>query len=135
MTSPVRVWTNGSWPASTSARHWSAVRRSCQTIARVIGSPVRLFQATTVSRWLVMPIAAIRSAARSGDHLDGAGERCTPDLVGVVLDPAGAGLMLRQFALRDAVRRAVGRVEDRAGRGGAFVADEDQALGHCCSAI
>src|SRR3546814_17324656 len=66
-------------------------------------------------------------AARSGDHLDGAGERCTPDLVGVVLDHAGAGIMLRQFSLRDAVRCAVGRVEDRAGRVGAFVQENGRS--------
>ena len=39
-----------------------AVRRSCQTIARWIGSPVARSQTTIVSRWLVMPIAAIAPA-------------------------------------------------------------------------
>jgi hypothetical protein len=39
-----------------------AVRRSCHTIARASGFPVARSHATTVSRWLVMPMAAIRSA-------------------------------------------------------------------------
>ena len=51
-----------SCPASRSAAQKSAVRRSCQTSARASGSPVCRSQATTVSRWLAMPIAAIRSA-------------------------------------------------------------------------
>jgi hypothetical protein len=34
------------------------VRRSCQTSARWIGSPLSGSQATTVSRWLLMPIAS-----------------------------------------------------------------------------
>ncbi len=34
------------------------MRRSCHTIARCSGSPLRLSQATTVSRWFVMPTAA-----------------------------------------------------------------------------
>ena len=44
-------------PCSRSSSQRAAVRRSCQTIARWSGSPVRSSQATTVSRWLVMPIA------------------------------------------------------------------------------
>ena len=35
-----------------------AVRRSCQTIALQIGSPVTRSQTTVVSRWFVIPIAA-----------------------------------------------------------------------------
>jgi hypothetical protein len=38
------------------------VIRDCQTIASAIGSPVARSQTIVVSRWLVMPIAAIRSA-------------------------------------------------------------------------
>ena len=39
-----------------------AVRRSCQTIALQIGSPVARSQTTVVSRWLVMPMAATSAA-------------------------------------------------------------------------
>lgn len=37
----------------------SEVRRHCHTIALYTGSPVFLFQRSVVSRWLVMPMAAI----------------------------------------------------------------------------
>ena len=38
------------------------VRRHCQTMALAMGSPVFLSQITVVSRWLVMPMAAMSSA-------------------------------------------------------------------------
>ena len=41
------------------------VRVSCQTMALWMGSPVALSQMTVVSRWLVMPTAAIEEASRS----------------------------------------------------------------------
>ena len=44
--------------AAASSSQRAAVRRSCHTIARPYGRPVERSQATTVSRWLVMPIAA-----------------------------------------------------------------------------
>ena len=63
-------------PPRAAAAQKSAVRRSCQTIARASGSPLARSQATTVSRWLVMPIAAIRSAPPAAlDHRARAGER------------------------------------------------------------
>jgi hypothetical protein len=42
--------------AGSSAQR-SAVRRSCQTIARATGTPVVRFQTSVVSRWFVIPIA------------------------------------------------------------------------------
>ena len=42
--------------AGSSAQR-SAVRRSCQTIARCTGTPVVRFQRSVVSRWFVIPIA------------------------------------------------------------------------------
>src|SRR5689334_15068421 len=63
MTRPVRSRTSVSRPRCFSASHAAAVRRSCQTIALAIGSPVARFQITVVSRWLVMPIAAMSAAA------------------------------------------------------------------------
>ena len=56
MTSPVRSRTRSLWPASRSSSQRAAVRRSCQTSAWWSGSPVFGSQATTVSRWLVIPI-------------------------------------------------------------------------------
>ena len=40
----------------------SAVRRSCQTIARPSGCPVARSHTTTVSRWLVIPMPAMSFA-------------------------------------------------------------------------
>ncbi len=61
-TSPVRERTRSRCPCASSSAQRAAVRRSCQTIALAYGSPVVRSQATTVSRWLVMPIAATCSA-------------------------------------------------------------------------
>ena len=52
----------GSCPAVFRAAQMSAVRRSCQTIAGWIGWPVLRSQISTVSRWLVMPMAAMEAA-------------------------------------------------------------------------
>ena len=41
-----------------------AVRRHCQTIAGQTGAPVSLSQTTVVSRWFVMPMAAMSAADR-----------------------------------------------------------------------
>ena len=60
----MRAATNASCPASRSAAHAGAVRRSCQTTARWIGRPVARSQTSTVSRWFVMPIAATAPAPR-----------------------------------------------------------------------
>ena len=102
-TRPVRSLTRGRWPASAMARQAAAVRRSCHTMARCSGSPVRRSQATTVSRWLVMPMArATRPAGRP------AGRPPRPAWpgpavqisVGVVLDPARPGVVLGELAGR-----------------------------------
>ena len=76
----------------TSVRQSSAVRRSCQTIARWTGAPVVRCHRHTVSRWLVMPIAATSRAPRPrpGERARGRRERVLPDRLEVVLDPAGA---------------------------------------------
>ena len=98
MTRPVRSRTSCSWPASRSSSQRSAVRRSCQTSALWTGSPVFGSQATTVSRWLVIPIAfevgprdLRRRRARRG-HLPGH----IPDLVRHRARPSpGAGSAAR----------------------------------------
>ena len=58
-TSPVRSRTSASAPEAFSASHIAAVRRHCQTIARWIGLPVARSQTIVVSRWLVIPTAAM----------------------------------------------------------------------------
>ena len=42
-----------------------AVRGSCQTMARWTGSPVARSHTTVVSRWLVMPMAAMSAAGEA----------------------------------------------------------------------
>ncbi len=51
-----------SWPSARSAAQIAAVRRSCQTMAFWSGAPVARSQTSVVSRWLVMPMAAIPAA-------------------------------------------------------------------------
>lgn len=65
MISPVVRLTYSSRPRALSSSHSAAVRRSCQTIALCTGSPVARSQTTTVSRWLVTPMAAMSSAPHS----------------------------------------------------------------------
>ena len=93
----------------------------------VDGLPVVLSQTTAVSRWLVMPTAAMSCRVRlaldraRADDLAGV----VPDLRRVVLDPAGLreDLLVLHLAGRD---DAAGVVEDdRAGAGGALVDGED----------
>src|SRR6056297_2039330 len=60
--SPVRAVTVSSNPSALSDLQKSDVRRSCQTIALWTGLPVARSQTSVVSRWFVMPIAAILSA-------------------------------------------------------------------------
>ena len=57
-TGPVQV---AAGPRAT--RSSRAPRRSCQTMARWRGAPVRRSHTTTVSRWLVMPMAATGSSS------------------------------------------------------------------------
>ena len=45
----------------------SAVRVSCQTMARVTGRPVSVSHSTVVARWLVMPIAVRSDACRPAE--------------------------------------------------------------------
>ena len=62
--SPVFCENFFSSPCFFSLWQSAEVRRSCQTMALWIGLPVALSQMTTVSRWLVMPIAAMSEAPR-----------------------------------------------------------------------
>ena len=91
--------------APSARAQMSAVRRSCQTMAWWTGLPVRAIphdgglalvgdaDGGDVARALT-PALRQRLAQRA----DGA----CPDVLGVVLDPAGGGKMLREFLLRRA---------------------------------
>ena len=67
------------------------------------GAPVRRSQATTVSRWLVMPDGPGHPAGvgQAAGHLVQGVAHQAPDLVGVVLDPAGPGEVLGQLPVGD----------------------------------
>ena len=114
-------------PAPCSSAQSSAVRRSCQTIAGPSASPVRRSQKTIVSRWLVMPIAAIRSAPPALSTISRAQSSVFRQISSaIVLDPAGPRIMLGQLLLRRAEAGPVGREQHRPGAGRAFVDDEDR---------
>ena len=55
----------------------SAVRVSCQTIARLTGFPVCRFHSTDVSRWLVIPSPAICSGPIPASCNAWGSRRCT----------------------------------------------------------
>ncbi len=58
--SPVRSWMTWSKPSALRRSHIGAVRRHCQTMALANGWPVLRSHSNVVSRWLVMPMAAMR---------------------------------------------------------------------------
>ncbi len=106
-----------------------AVRRSCQTMARAIGLPVRRLQTTVVSRWLVIPIEAsfleeIRPALhRLADHC----ERHAPDLLGIVLHPAGLRVVLPELRVRPCHHAAAVVVDEDRGARGSLVDGKHEA--------
>ena len=62
MRSPVVSLMYPSMPAARRRSHSGAVRRHCHTMALHTGMPVTASQATVVSRWLVMEMAAMSRA-------------------------------------------------------------------------
>ena len=62
MTRPVFCRMVSTSPCFDRLSQYSAVLRHCHTMALQMGRPVVLFQTTVVSRWLVMPMAAISAA-------------------------------------------------------------------------
>ena len=102
---------------SASSSHRRAVRRSCQTMARCSGRPVDRSQATTVSRWLVIPMAAggsvcLRSVRASSSSV---AANVVQISIGVVLDPSGPGEVLGRAPGRR--RRRPGLARPRPGPG------------------
>ena len=110
----------GAHPAFTVARLF---------IASESGDTVRaaaLFAATAQLRDEVRDLAWVRHCLRTGD-------RGTPDLGSIVLDPPRLRIELRQFAVAHAVQRSIGREQHRPGRGRARVEHENQIVSHGCS--
>ncbi len=108
----------------------SAVRRSCQTMARCTAVPVARSHTTVVSRWLVMPIAAMSLAVTFGllQRLAAGRDRRGPDVLRLVLDPARGRKMLREFGLRGGGDRDVAAKHDGARGCGALI--DGQHKGH-----
>ena len=125
--SPVRLTSSTAAGSLPSTRQRSAVRRSCQTMARCTGFPVARSHTTTVSRCTAMPMPATSLAAQLGvgERLararDGGGE----DLVGVVLHPAVGGEVLTERLLHLCEHGAVVGEDHGAGARGAGVERED----------
>jgi hypothetical protein len=65
--------------------------------------------------------------ARVAEGFAGGGERDPPDLLGVVLDPAGLRKMLGQLAIAAAENVSAGVEDERGGTGGALIEGEYQA--------
>ena len=72
------------------------------------------------------PGVELRAGQRAATDLD----RCRPDFLGIVLDPAGLGKDLRQLLLRRGDGLARGVEDDGAGAGGALVDGEDVRCSH-----
>src|SRR5258707_244961 len=68
---------------------------------------------------------SLRSDARALNDLTHRRQRIAPDVLRVVLDPAGSGVVLLQLATRDGHCACLGIKHDGARRGGALVDGED----------
>ena len=136
MSSPVRARTSGSRPRARRSSQIAAVRRHCQTTASLIGAPVARSQTIVVSRWFVMPIAAMSSAPSRRPRpapLRGV-ELRRPDRLRIVRHPAGLRVDLRELERRLRDGRAAVVEEDRARAGGALVERQD-VLRHALSVL
>ncbi len=68
--------------------------------------------------------------ARLLHHVVGAGEGLVPNLGGIMLDPARAGIMLRQFRLSDTALAPVLPKQHGPRAGGAFIQDKNGLIDH-----
>ena len=83
---------------------------------------------TVVSRWLVMPMAAMSAASTPAwaSACRATSSWAGPDLLRVVLDPAGLGKDLAELLLRHGANAAARIEENGAGTGGALVEGQDE---------
>jgi hypothetical protein len=79
-----------------------------------------------VSRWLVMPMAAMSRARRPARGPRGDAQIAEDQIsIGIVLDPAGLGKICSNSVGRRRVDLAIGVEEDGAGAGGALIEGEE----------
>ena len=111
----------------TCARCGGPARRSRDGSA----CPSRRSHRMVVSRWLVMPIAAISAAghARLGQRVARRLADAGPDLLGVVLDPARLRVVLRQLGVAACGHGALGVDHQRGRARGALIERQDVAAG------
>ena len=90
------------------------------------GRPFSWSHTTVVSRWLVMPTAATSRGRRRGlaEGFDRGRDLARPDLLGIVLDPAGLGKDLAELALGRRHRPAFAVEQDGARAGGPLIEGE-----------
>ena len=116
--------------AGSSAQR-SAVRRSCQTMARATGRPVRRSHTTVVSRWFVIPIAGSvgrRAMPASASASAAASTTLRQISSGIVLDPArAAGSAARSPGSRGPDRRSSSSTTRHVVPGRPLVDREDHA--------
>ena len=113
--------------ASRSRSQMAVVRRSCQTIAGRGERSVRRSHTTAVSRWSVIPMQ-VGCGVGAGERLAAGGDGRRPDVVGLVLDPAGAGEQLRELAVAAGQDAAV-LAHDQRGHPGRTCVDREYRHG------
>ena len=110
-----------------SSAQRAAVRRSCQTIARPIGAPLRLSQTSVVSRWFVIPIAASSPAPTPASARAAAAASTTVCQIssGVVLHQPGRREVLAELPVA-ASERLQRLVQDEARGAGCPLVDREE---------
>ena len=103
-------------------------RRSCQTIALWSASPVVRSHSTTVSRWLVMPIAATSPPQSAASFSVSAVSRQMSS--GSCSTPPGGGILLLGLTARRLAGQAIRPERHAARRGGALIDAEDDRAGY-----
>ena len=134
---PQRAWMSWGSRSAAICGSRSAVRVSCQTMALCTGLPVCRSHTTVVSRWLVMPSPTTCSGSDAGvgESLGEDAADDAPDLGGVVLDPAGAGIVLAVLPLGQGDHPPLPVEQHAAGGGCALVEGGDVPRGHRVPAV
>jgi hypothetical protein len=133
ITRPVERRNCSAYPArARNCAHSGSVRRSCQTIAWWIGAPLARRHSSVVSRWLVMPSAAMSAAFRAALA---SASRATASCVSQISlascsTQPGLRIDLAELALRHRDDASAGMEHDRARARRALVECQQVLLGH-----